>query len=257
MKDLYRVTEVQDIIPPQSWHHIKGTENPAELSTPTWNTYVEDLLRSNLWFHGPGFLRDRDFHIEVCIEIQNEGSRLALLEERNVVGVHITVIMDTSIVERFSTLGRLQRTTALLLHFDHNVKAAKNGTQKLNGPVTVLELRLALHTLIRVVQRNEYFEEFKALSKNHSLPFLSKILSLCPILDHDGMLLVGGRLRNSHLLDHQKHPLLLPRSHTLLLFTIQQRRQSGDEGVHPAYADPGEERRHSSGTQPRRHPMDI
>lgn len=41
----------------------------------------------------------------------------------------------------------------------------------------------------------------------------SRILSLNPFLDSDGLLRVGGRLRHANVSEDQKHPIILPKSH--------------------------------------------
>ncbi|CAG7825062.1 unnamed protein product [Allacma fusca] len=165
---------------------------------------------------------DAHFKFATGEQVQSEPAKSALLEERKISAVNVTVLVDTSLCERYSSIGRLQRITALVLRFRQNVKAKKNGWNKHTGPLTVLELRLALQALIKTVQENEYSEELKALSRKESISSRSKILSLCPILDQNGLLRVGGRLRKSHLPYDQKHPVLLPRSHVLTKLIVEE-----------------------------------
>ena len=53
-----RVNKVRDIIPPHSWRHIPGTNNPAGLAMGEIDP--KKLLGSSLWWHGPDFLYTLD-----------------------------------------------------------------------------------------------------------------------------------------------------------------------------------------------------
>jgi hypothetical protein len=63
--------------------------------------------------------------------------------------------------------------------------------------------------VIKLVQETTFKEEMLALDRKGEIPRTSKLhnLDLCII---DGVLRVGGRLKNSSLLMGQKHPVLLP-----------------------------------------------
>ncbi|KAK9678935.1 hypothetical protein QE152_g40418 [Popillia japonica] len=49
----------------------------------------------------------------------------------------------------------------------------------------------------------------------------SKILSLDPFVDTDGLLRVGGRLRRSQIPYDRRHPLLLPSNHNFTIKIIE------------------------------------
>ena len=57
---------------------------------------------------------------------------------------------------------------------------------------------------IKDLQRQVYREEIKLLSKGNHLPFLSKLYQMDAFLDQDGILKVGGRLKNASLPSSQK-----------------------------------------------------
>ena len=46
-----RVTEIQSLTNPDSWSHINGKNNPADL--PTRGQSVDNLIKSQLWWNGP------------------------------------------------------------------------------------------------------------------------------------------------------------------------------------------------------------
>lgn len=69
--------------------------------------------------------------------------------------------------------------------------------------------------MIRLLQKQEFEEEYKCLEKNLPLPRNSRIAALSPYIDEAKLIRVGGRLRHSLLPMDTKHPILLPRKHPL------------------------------------------
>ncbi|KMQ91270.1 hypothetical protein RF55_8889 [Lasius niger] len=73
----------------------------------------------------------------------------------------------------------------------------------------------ALRVLTRGVQQEAFPEDYRVLSEGRSVGGSSRILSLAPFIDKDGVIRVGGRLSNSALPYESRHPMLLPRGHVL------------------------------------------
>ena len=68
----------------------------------------------------------------------------------------------------------------------------------------------ALTLIVKDIQRNHFLSEFKILKSQKALGKTSNLVSLCPILDANNIIRVGGRLENSSLAYDSKHPILLP-----------------------------------------------
>ncbi|GFS51319.1 uncharacterized protein TNCV_3533651 [Trichonephila clavipes] len=79
----------------------------------------------------------------------------------------------------------------------------------------------ATKIVIQTAQESQFHSEIQLLKKKHPLPNSSKLLPLGIFLDTDGIIKVGGRLKNSSLSPIQKHPILLPKSHHLTNLVIQ------------------------------------
>ena len=62
-----------------------------------------------------------------------------------------------------------------------------------------------------------FLEEVNYLSKKQELPRRNTLLQLCPFLDTDNLLRVGGRLRRIELTVKQKHPIILHRKDELTI----------------------------------------
>ncbi|XP_011330037.2 uncharacterized protein LOC105275084 [Ooceraea biroi] len=69
--------------------------------------------------------------------------------------------------------------------------------------------------MCKVVQKRAFIDEYRALSEGKPINPISSLLSLSPFIDEQGLLRVGGRLKNSNLPYNARHPILLPRNHDL------------------------------------------
>lgn len=95
----------------------------------------------------------------------------------------------------------------------------RNPLKKRN--VTRQDQELALQILCRYVQHQHFNQEIHELMRTGVISNTSKILSLNPFLDQNGLLRVGGRLKNSDIAYEAKHPILLPKDHTITKLIIR------------------------------------
>ena len=49
-----RVSEIQEIVPPERWKHVKGNENPADAGS--CGVLPKDIVHHELWWSGPHWL---------------------------------------------------------------------------------------------------------------------------------------------------------------------------------------------------------
>ena len=98
------------------------------------------------------------------------------------------------------------------------ITSVRAGTK--SNPLSITELKAAELTLIKRVQEREFFDEIDRLKTRKALKSSSRIIQLNPFLDEQGILRVGGRLKNSDIPQNTKHPIILPPGRlTLLLIT--------------------------------------
>jgi len=126
--------------------------------------------------------------------------------------------LDSSIIERFSSLTRLKRVLAYCLRFKDNLL---NPTAQAKEPLTVQDKDKALILAIKICQANEFHEELHNLRTQKPLNSKSKILSLHPFIDSNGIIRVGERLRHAPIEYSKKHPILLPSKHHLTELIIR------------------------------------
>ncbi|XP_029164932.1 uncharacterized protein LOC114945229 [Nylanderia fulva] len=115
------------------------------------------------------------------------------------------VIVEPDLLLRFSTLHRLLRVTAWCRRW-LNV-ASREVT--LGRPLHPDELDAALLQWLRIVQALHFPDEVAAATAGRPGPPRSSLIKLSPILDDQGVLRVGGRLKHA-LLPYEKHPVIVP-----------------------------------------------
>jgi len=204
-----RVAKIQELSSASQWHHVSGTENPADLAT---RGVSSSLLLNSLWLCGPDFLYDKlSFQVESSVPLLSEHvpeERYCTLQST----IAANDLPDSHLLYKYSSLSKLKRITAFCLRFVNNCRNSKN---KLTGFLKTNELTNAMHVLIKIVQSIEFNNEIISLKTNQTLSCRNKILSLNPFLDNSGILRVGGRLRHANLAYSHKHPILLPKRHVL------------------------------------------
>lgn len=110
---------------------------------------------------------------------------------------------ENPILVRFSSLSRLLRVTALCFRFVLNARRpAARGT----GFLTRDELEEARLWWLQIAQRTDFPQEITRLSRSQPLPTDSTLLPLRPFVGRDGLLRLGGRLRQALLSYDEKHP---------------------------------------------------
>ncbi|XP_062540881.1 uncharacterized protein LOC134208939 [Armigeres subalbatus] len=211
-----RVSEVQHFTHGSKWNHISGSENPADLVSRGMS--VEDFLQSEDWKHGPSWLA----HQQSSWPISNlPAVSEDILETKSVVASIQTI---TSINPWFLLVVVLYSTTPhcrILLPFRNKntfkgqnpVNCTPHGIELDAQSLTVQELVNANAFLTRLAQQDVFGDEIKDLQRGNTIMKKSPIRRMCPFIDPEGILRVGGRLNLSQLPYQSKHPALLPKDH--------------------------------------------
>ncbi|KYN27942.1 hypothetical protein ALC57_02653 [Trachymyrmex cornetzi] len=136
-------------------------------------------------------------------------------------GTTTTVAVQQEILEifnRYSTLDKLIRVQGYILRFIHNCRSDKS---KRRGDLSAIEIDTATYSLVRMVQTSAFSSELKHLLNHQPLPRSSKLLSLTPVIDEQGILRVGGRLQRANLPYSARHQMLLPSKHPFTKLLIE------------------------------------
>ncbi|XP_055589946.1 uncharacterized protein LOC129742127 [Uranotaenia lowii] len=211
-----RVSEIQTATHGSVWNHVSGTQNPADLVSR--GMQVEDFLKSKLWVQGPNWLSEAEAKWPVSRSLttkEAEGER-----HPEFVAVCRSESSVNPLFCQYSRLSFLIRVVAYCQKFIQNVnlKARTNPQTVVNSKprtLTVDQLSQAKLLLVRLAQADGFQEEVKQLTKGEILAKSSKIRTLRPFIDSEGIIRVGGRLNLLQQPFLSKHPALLPTFHPL------------------------------------------
>lgn len=210
-----RVAKTRELTEGATWQHVRTADNPADILSR--GTSIDELKISNLWWHGPAWLREPGQRPDYGTEPEAELPELRL----NV--VNLMTFHKSNLLQRYSSFSKLCRVIAYCYRFVSNIKNIKQ-----NGPLEVIEIQRAEKIVIRWVQTEAFSEEYCALKANREIAKGSILKSLRPFIDEDDLIRVGGRLQHSDLSEDEKHSWLLPNRHhiTHILMREEHQRQS-------------------------------
>lgn len=128
-----------------------------------------------------------------------------------------TILMSNvnnfALFERYSSIVKLRRVTAWILRFAKN--CLKGKTDRQHGPLSVAELDYSLTALVRIVQSQAFSADIRNLKSSEPKLCKSNLISLHPFLANNGILRVGGRIKESNFAFDKKHPIILPKNNLL------------------------------------------
>ena len=241
-----RVGEIQRLSRPNQWQHIPSALNPADLLSR--GMAAKELTSSKLWWNGPSFLcaEQTTWPKQAWCQPKTsdlEERRADKTQEKRIGGESAHVTLADAPTEwalspnRFSKWTHLLRITAWVYRFLNNCVGPKAERQA--GELTVEEMEDAEVVIIRASQRVA-LPEYKNVQLGKPLQPDSKIKQLQPVMDDQGLLRVGGRLRHAEFLDHnQRNPVILPRDHHVTELIIKDQHEKGHhiQGVNHTLAE--------------------
>ncbi|XP_066156028.1 uncharacterized protein [Euwallacea fornicatus] len=203
-----RISQIQTLTMDCEWRHVPTRENPADLVSR--GVFPSELMESSLWWYGPSFLQSRESHWPSVSEGPKEVPEVRVLKR-----VVVFVAIGDYFFERYSDFNRLSRIVAYVLRFVGNCRLRLSKGVIVSTPLSSSELNEAIKMLVKTAQRSSFPVELDCLSRGVALHPKDKLLSLSPFLDGEGIMRVGGRLRNSAYQFNKKHPMLLSPKHRL------------------------------------------
>ncbi|XP_071834278.1 uncharacterized protein [Apostichopus japonicus] len=212
-----RVAAIREASTVDQWRYVDTHQNPADDGSR--GLHARDLTSTCRWLNGPAFLWDAEENWpEIPSGIENlEGRELPdnIQDECKVkkqTYLNTTNGVVARLLEKYSSWTRLKRGVAWILRYKEYLVARYRGKQPCKETVLSLqELKEAELAVIKYVQQKAFHEELhllrqKKVSKLWSNNAFNKIN---PVL-HDGVLRVGGRLRNAPVAYDEMHPIILP-----------------------------------------------
>ncbi|XP_051167305.1 uncharacterized protein LOC127285366 [Leptopilina boulardi] len=110
----------------------------------------------------------------------------------------------------YSSWNKLLRVTVILQRFiKWKFKSDTDDNIRFSNPISAKELGNAEIVWYLYIQGRQFQSEIQSLKTNSQIAQKSKLKSLNPFLDNQGLLRVGGRLDNSDFAFESKHPIIL------------------------------------------------
>ncbi|XP_039447364.1 uncharacterized protein LOC120426643 [Culex pipiens pallens] len=203
------------------WHHVSSKDNPADCASRGISPL--ELLNHPLWWDSPYWAHSEQSFLEHCAA---PAPKAPPIEERQIRTFCLEIgsqrsnfTLERYLLDRFSSLRRCTRTLATIRRFLFNLARPK--VERLTGPLTPAELKVAGLQLVRLAQHEAFAKEIACLRKSTEVSNKSKLRPLFPFIDRDGTLRVGGRLQNADIPYDMRHPPILPQQHRLTTLVIQ------------------------------------
>ena len=212
---------------PHQWHFVATEQNPADQGT---RHVPPALLGESAWLCGPPQLllgekstTDESFCLVSPEEDKELRPEISVLKSQ--IDDDAKPMFGVDRAARFSSMKSLVRAIAYLQHIAAGFKLDKGnkcyGWHACSCFKTVASYERAETFVVKQVQSQFYDREIDCIQKGRTLPRDSDILSLSPILNEDGVLCVGGRLRNAAIPVREKNPILVTGKHPVALLLVR------------------------------------
>lgn len=208
-----RVAEIQNLVAPHNWQHVISPENPADCGSR--GMLPSDLLKHNIWWHGPNWLtlphEQRPTTQVTCIPMNELPETKPDPFQTLVTMTPVKLTLIETLINKYSSWSKTIKVLAYLLRFISKCRKVTN--QESTQQLSIVEIKNSTNTIVKLIQQEVFQEDINAL--NQGKRCTSKLQRLAPFIDSEGILRVGGRLKNSTLSDNAKHPIILPSSHPI------------------------------------------
>lgn len=198
-----RVAEIQSFTDAKIWRHVEGKQNPADCLSRGLDP--EELRCHNLWWQGPSWLKYPKEQWPKNPNVRNpedDMEKKSVKVLTTVVNKQNEVILD--LLKRYSSFRLLLRVTA-------RIKTLASKDRPKQKILLLKEIERERIFWIKMAQEAAFSEEMKALINKKPLHGKSKLLAFYPFLDSNGLLRVGGRLKEALIDYDSKHQIIIPK----------------------------------------------
>lgn len=206
--------------PLKDWQYISTDKNPADIAS---RVHTSGGLASSSWFTGPKFLWSREgrnpsqgLYVPLSVKELPENEEPG---HDAFVYASATRHADTCVAFLRPLMDRVGTWRALIRIVSRLVFSIRLWLWRARTKLGILTSKPSSSTkeevstiLIRSIQ-GEYTYEIRKIKKKTSLDQNHRFLRLAPLVDGEGVLRVGGRLRRGNLSIDMQYPVLLPKAH--------------------------------------------
>ena len=231
-----KIALIHETTQPSQWRYVNTQLNVADDASRGLS--AEALVNNKRWREGPDFLWKTEDHWPrlPVPSITVDDDDLELKKEAKTFTTHSSNTADTPLdrmIERFSSWFKLKKQVAWTLRYRSKLVCASRRRKEKQEvtlsaerpqPLTTDEIQQAETEILKYVQRRCFADEM-SLKKSSKLHKLNTVTI-------NGLLRVGGRLRNAPIEEEIKYPVLLPKKHHLTNLIVRHYHEtSGHTGV--------------------------
>ncbi|XP_061719305.1 uncharacterized protein LOC133526629 [Cydia pomonella] len=201
-------TDILEITGGWPWRHVPTKDNPADLVSRGLD--AGSIATADIWWNGPKFLRndEEDWPKNHHASKDSDDIKAEVITANVASEATLSLLSDLKLT-KFSNFTKLKRVTAYVLRFINN---ARPGSVRYSGFLSTNELHAAMNTLVKLAQI-ESFYSYEDVKNKALLKAKDPLTKLNPFVDSEGLMRVGGRLRNGPFNFDKKHPAILPKGH--------------------------------------------
>ena len=254
-----RVAVIRDGSSPSQWKYMSSEANPADDASR--GLAIGTVIKKNRWINGPDFLWQHESswpaQPTTVKEIPDDDPEIKREIQTHFAVSDAGINSMNRIFGNFSSWSRLKKIFAWVLRYRERLRAScerrKRGsllvlkTSEVGEPISVDEIDKAEKEVLKFVQRQSFQEEISCLKekgkenesdglKNNKekKPLIKKssaIYKFDPV-KIDGLLYVGGRLKQAPIPDSAKHQIILPKKHHVVELIVRHYHlKSGHSGL--------------------------
>lgn len=219
----HRLGEIDELTVTSEWRYVPSKLNVADIATK------EDsppMLYDSVWFQGPGFLRQPEDTWPKDLK-STKTSQDVVCETRSI-NVMTSHVIKHSLPneDNFSSWIKLVRVTARVLLF---LKRCR----RINTQLNVELLREAETLQLKKCQQDSFAQDIEQLKQNKPLLSTSRLLTLTPYLDTDGVLRLQGRIDKVQCVEQSTmRPAILDGHHKMTRLLVDHYHRKALHGAH-------------------------
>lgn len=210
-----RVEKIQKQCDISVWQYIPTKQNPADLCSRGMNP--SELVKCELWWKGPNvILHKKDpkeapqrLTAEITEQIRNE-FKPSFVGKVTVKNTYWLQHKGQTLIERTNSLKKLITSTLYVRLFIERFVLKLGKDFNVIGSADKLSIKWALNYWIKYTQMKYFNDDLRYLERYNDVHKSSKLTSLCPFIDEEGIMRVRGRIQNAEVSYDEKHPIIIP-----------------------------------------------
>ena len=202
-----RTQLIRDLTEKEKWRYIDTERNPADSASR--GLVIDDETNVHRWFQGPEFLwlKEEVWNIDLTKStIIDNDPEIQQVLRTNTTNIDTEETLLDCIQRRISNWNKMKRVLATMLLFIKKCRRKDVPTS-----LMVEDIEEAGRILIRMAQEKCLNGEIKKGKSSLGKKKQKWLLKLDPFTDDEGLLRVGGRLKNSEQPNQIKFPIILPK----------------------------------------------